>query len=81
MKLNETGQLLTIYFAFIKYLRKTWEYNEAVHMLFIDFKTAYDSVRREVLYVGESNEKFKSVIKIRNTARLFCKLATVILMV
>jgi hypothetical protein len=27
-----------------------WEYNEAVHQLFIDFKKAYDSVRREVLY-------------------------------
>jgi hypothetical protein len=24
--------------------------NEAVHQLFIDFKVAYDSVRREVLY-------------------------------
>jgi len=27
-----------------------WEYNEAVHQLFIDFKKAYDSFRREVLY-------------------------------
>ena len=27
-----------------------WEYNEAVHQIFIDFKKAYDSVRREVLY-------------------------------
>jgi len=26
------------------------EYNEAVHHLFIDFKKAYDSVRKEVLY-------------------------------
>jgi hypothetical protein len=26
------------------------EYNEAVHQLFVDFKKAYDSVRREVLY-------------------------------
>jgi hypothetical protein len=26
------------------------EYNETVHQLFIDFKKAYDSVRREVLY-------------------------------
>jgi hypothetical protein len=25
-------------------------YNGAVHQLFIDFKKAYDSVRREVLY-------------------------------
>jgi hypothetical protein len=27
-----------------------WEYKETVHQLFIDFKRAYDSVRREVLY-------------------------------
>jgi len=31
-------------------LEKKWEYNEAVHQLFIDFKKAYDSVRTEVLY-------------------------------
>jgi hypothetical protein len=31
-------------------LQKKWEYNEAVHQLFIDFKKAYDSDRREVLY-------------------------------
>jgi hypothetical protein len=31
-------------------LEKKWEYNEAVQQLFIDFKKAYDSVRREVLY-------------------------------
>ena len=47
---DETVQLLTIYSAFVKYLKKKWEYNEAVHQLFIDFKKAYDSVRREVLY-------------------------------
>jgi len=29
-------------------LEKKWEYNEEVHQLFIDFKKAYDSVRREV---------------------------------
>jgi sorting nexin-29 len=29
---------------------KKWEYNGAVHQLFIDFKKAYDSGRREVLY-------------------------------
>jgi len=27
-----------------------WEYNEAVHQLFIDFKKAYVSVRSAVLY-------------------------------
>jgi len=30
-------------------LEKKWEYNEAVHQLFIDFKKAYDSVKTEVL--------------------------------
>jgi len=43
-----TSQLLVIYSAFIKYLKK-WEYSEAVHQLFIDFKKAYDSFRSEVL--------------------------------
>ena len=31
-------------------LEKKWEHIEAVHQLFIEFKKAYDSVRREVLY-------------------------------
>jgi hypothetical protein len=31
-------------------LEKKWDYNGAVHLLFIDFKKAYDSVKREVLY-------------------------------
>jgi hypothetical protein len=31
-------------------LEKKWEYNERVYQLFIGFKKAYDSVRREVLY-------------------------------
>jgi len=43
------GQLLIIYYAFVKYARK-WEYNEAVHQLFVEFKKAHDSVRREALY-------------------------------
>jgi hypothetical protein len=35
----------------IRQIRKEkWEYNEPVHHLFIDFKKAYDSVRREILY-------------------------------
>jgi hypothetical protein len=29
---------------------KKREYNATVHQLFVDFKKAYDSVRREVLY-------------------------------
>jgi hypothetical protein len=31
-------------------LEKKWEYNGTVHQLFIDFRKAYDSVKREVLY-------------------------------
>jgi hypothetical protein len=31
-------------------MEKKWECNETVHQLFVDFKKAYDSVRREVLY-------------------------------
>ena len=31
-------------------LEKIWEYHEAVHELFIDFKKTYNSVQREVLY-------------------------------
>jgi hypothetical protein len=31
-------------------LEKKWKYNGTIHQLFIDFKKAYNSVRREVLY-------------------------------
>jgi len=37
-------------FSIRQILEKKWEYNEPVFHLFIDFKNAYDSVRREVLY-------------------------------
>jgi hypothetical protein len=30
-------------------VEKKWEYNGTEHLLLIDFKKAYDSVRREVL--------------------------------
>ena len=49
MDSDATGQLLIIYSAFVKCLRKNRN-SEAVHQLFIDFKKAYDSVRWEVLY-------------------------------
>jgi hypothetical protein len=46
-----TGQLLITYSALVKYSRKKWVYNEAVHQLFADFiKKVYDSFRKEVLY-------------------------------
>jgi hypothetical protein len=41
-----TGQI----FYIRQILEKKWEYNVTVHHLFIDFKKACDSVRREVLY-------------------------------
>jgi len=37
-------------FCIRQILEKIWEYNEAVHQLFVDFMKAYDSIRREVLY-------------------------------
>ena len=50
MDFDAKSQLLFIYSAFFKYLRKKWEYNEAVHQLLIDFKNASDSVMRAVLH-------------------------------
>jgi hypothetical protein len=37
-------------FCIHQILEEKWEYNETIHQLFIGFKKAYDSVRREVLY-------------------------------
>jgi hypothetical protein len=37
-------------FCIPQILEKKFEYNKTVHQLFIDFKKAYDSMRREVLY-------------------------------
>ena len=48
--LNVTDRLLTKYFVFDRYWRKKWEYDGTIHQLFIDFKKAYDLVKREVLY-------------------------------
>jgi hypothetical protein len=44
--ISTTDQIFCIH----QILEEKWEYNETVHQLFIDFKTALDSVRREVLY-------------------------------
>jgi hypothetical protein len=49
MGFDITDQLL-ISLCILQTLEKKWQYNETVHHLFIDFKKAYDSVRREVLY-------------------------------
>jgi hypothetical protein len=43
---STTNQIFYIH----QILEKKCEYNGTVHQLFIDFKKAYDSVKREVLY-------------------------------
>jgi hypothetical protein len=45
-----TDQLLVRFFCTGQILDKKWKYSETVHQLFINFKKAYDSVRREVFY-------------------------------
>jgi len=64
---DTTGQLLMIYILRSSNSWEKWEYNEAVHQLFIDFKKAYDSVRWEVLYniliQSDINRKLVSLIK------------------
>jgi len=55
-----------------------------VEQVLLTAELASDSVlvnSSSSLYVGVSNENLKSAIKIRNTARLSCKLTIVILMV
>ena len=47
---DATGRLLIIYSAFAKYLKKNGNTMNQFISSFIDFKKAYDSVRREVLY-------------------------------
>jgi hypothetical protein len=47
---DATDQLLIRFCTFVRYWRKKWEYSETIHQLFIDFKKAHDSLRREVLY-------------------------------
>ena len=46
---------------------KTWEYNQSVHYLFIDFQKAYDSVRRDTLW--KCMEEFKIPKKLINICR------------
>ena len=48
--LHATGQLLIIYSAFVKHVRKKGKTIKHCISYFIDFKRAYDSVRREVFY-------------------------------
>jgi hypothetical protein len=47
---HQCGSTADQIFCIRQIMEKKWKYNETVHELFIDFKKAYDSVRREVLY-------------------------------
>jgi hypothetical protein len=44
---NKRDELLIIYFAFVRYWGKNWEYNETVQQLFMK---AYGSIPGDVLY-------------------------------
>jgi hypothetical protein len=37
-------------FCIRQILENKWEYNEILHKLFVNFRKAYDSVRRKVFY-------------------------------
>ena len=64
---DATVQLLIIYSAFIKYLRKNGNKMRQCISYLIDFKKAYCSVRREVLYniLVESGTPVKLVMLIK----------------
>jgi hypothetical protein len=49
MDFEATDQLLITYSIFVV-VEKKWEYYDALHQLFLDFKKAYDSVKWEVVY-------------------------------
>jgi hypothetical protein len=50
VRFEVTAQLL-IRFLHSSDTGEKWEYNDTVHRQFVDFKKAYDSVRREALYL------------------------------
>ena len=50
MDLEETDLTLDQNFALIQILEKKWEYNGTAYQLFIDFKKAYGSIKRDKLY-------------------------------
>ena len=64
---RRNGSITDHIFCIRQILEKKWEYNEAVHHLFKDFKEAYDSVRWEVLYniLIESSIPMKLVMLIK----------------
>jgi len=43
-------------------LKKKWKYNETVHQLFIDFKKAYDCIKREHYTISWCSLEFQKKI-------------------
>jgi hypothetical protein len=58
-------------FCIHQILEKKWECSEAVHLLFMDFKKAYDTVRMEVVYdiLTEFGIPMKLVRLIKNVSK------------
>ena len=50
MDFEKAGQLLIVYFTLIQNLRKNRNTMWQLSGIYIDFRKAYNSVRREVLY-------------------------------
>ena len=50
MKKHQMSTLLFVIMPISQIPEKKWENNEAVHHQLIEFKKAYDSVRRKLLY-------------------------------
>ena len=69
MGLGETSQLRTTYLRIMRHiLEKCYEFNIEIHVLFIDFKQAFDSVGRKknIQIVQELRipNKFVALVKI-----------------
>jgi hypothetical protein len=63
----------------IGYVKIVWRRGLAV--LYEHVMKTHRRIEDSLLYEGDSNENFKSAIKIQNTDRLSCKLTIMILMV
>jgi hypothetical protein len=56
--------------------------DKRLELVYVQFWVSVtEGTANDVLLGRESNENFKSAIKVRNTAQLSCKLTTLILMV
>jgi len=61
---DATGQPLIIYSAFVKYLRKKWEYSEAVHQLLLLSGGWSKSKYREQFMSSCLSSEFKTALTV-----------------